>query len=147
MILVKSLIWLLLILIGFYAYDHFHLLAYFDGREGFKQQEAGSSEAGAGASEAGAGASEAGAGASEAGASEAGASEADNYTIESILKASKDLANTTIEMKFSENKPLDMRKELANDSEEISKLQEKINDLLKLKDQAKDINNNLRTNK
>jgi hypothetical protein len=50
-------------------------------------------------------------------------------------------------MKFSENKPLDMRKELANDSEEISKLQEKINDLLKLKDQAKDINNNLRTNK
>ena len=64
-----------------------------------------------------------------------------------IKKASKDLANTTIEMKFSENKPLDMRKELANDSEEISKLQEKINDLLKLKDQAKDINNNLRTNK
>ena len=116
MILVKSLIWLLLILIGFYAYDHFHLLAYFDGREGFKQQEAG-------------------------------ASEDDDYTSESILKASKDLANTTIEMKFSEKKPLDMRKELANDSEEISKLQEKINDLFKLKDQAKDINNNLRTNK
>ena len=40
-----------------------------------------------------------------------------------------------------------MHKELADDSEEISKLQEKMNDLLKLKDQAKDINNNLRMNK
>ena len=140
MILVKSLIALFLILIGFYAYEHLHLLSYFDGREGFKQQEdwAGASEAGTSASEADA---------SEADASEADASEADNFTSESILKASKELANTTIEMKFSEKKPLDMHKELADDSEEISKLQEKMNDLLKLKDQAKDINNNLRMNK
>ena len=135
MILVKSLIALFLILIGFYAYEHLHLLSYFDGREGFKQQEDW------------AGASEAGTSASEADASEADASEADNFTSESILKASKELANTTIEMKFSEKKPLDMHKELADDSEEISKLQEKMNDLLKLKDQAKDINNNLRMNK
>ena len=112
MILVKSLIGILLLILGFYIYDHLHLLAYFDGREGFKS----------------------------AGASGAGSSAADEYTTESIMKASKALANETIELKFSEKMPLDMHKDLANDAEEMSKLQEKMNELLKLKDQAKEIN-------
>ena len=56
------------------------------------------------------------------------------------MKASKALANETIELKFSEKMPLDMHKDLANDAEEMSKLQEKMNELLKLKDQAKEIN-------
>jgi hypothetical protein len=38
MILVKSLIVLFLILIGFYIYNHLNFLQYFDGREGFAQQ-------------------------------------------------------------------------------------------------------------
>jgi hypothetical protein len=111
MILVKSLIALLLILIGFYAYEKLHLLAYFDGREGFKNDKH------------------------------------DEYTSESILKASKAKADETIEMKFSEKIPLDQHKELANDAVEMSKLQEKMNELLKLKHEATDINNKLKIKK
>ena len=40
MILVKSLIVLFLILIGFYIYNHLNFLKYFDGREGFAQVQA-----------------------------------------------------------------------------------------------------------
>lgn len=112
MILVKSLIALLLILIGFYAYEKLHLLAYFDGREGFKNDK-----------------------------------HDDEYTSETILKASKAKADETIELKFSEKMPLDQHKELANDAVEMSKLQEKMNELLKLKDEATDINNNLKIKK
>lgn len=107
MILVKSLIALLLILIGFYAYEHLHLLSYFDGREGFKN-------------------------------------ETDNYTSESILKASKAKADETIELKFSEKMPLEQHKEFANDAEMMSDLQNKITDLLKLKEEAIDINEKLK---
>ena len=132
MILVKSLIVLLLILIGFYLYEKLHLLAYFDGREGFQ------SENKAGAS---------GAGASGAGASGAGTKKDDEYTSETILKASKALADETIELKFSEKMPLEQHNELANDADTISNLQEKMNELLKLKDEATDINNNLKIKK
>jgi hypothetical protein len=127
MILVKSLIVLLLILIGFYLYEKLHLLSYFDGREGFKTENK--------------------AGASGAGASGAGAKKDDEYTSETILKASKALADETIELKFSEKMPLEQHNELANDADTISNLQEKMNELLKLKDEATDINNNLKIKK
>ena len=109
MILVKSLIALLLILIGFYAYEKLHLLAYFDGREGFKNDK-----------------------------------HDDEYTSETILKASKAKADETIELKFSEKMPLEQHKEFANDAEMMSDLQNKITDLLKLKEEAIDINEKLK---
>ena len=127
MILVKSLIVLLLILIGFYLYEKLHLLAYFDGREGFETENK--------------------AGASGAGASGAGAKKDDEYTSETILKASKALADETIELKFSEKMPLEQHNELSNDADTISNLQEKMNELLKLNDEATDINNNLKIKK
>ena len=131
MILVKSLIALFLILIGFYAYEHLHLLSYFDGREGFQtENKAGASEVGS----------------SEVGASEVGKKK-DDYTSESILKASKTMADETIELKFSEKMPLEQHKEFANDADTMSNLQEKMNELLKLKDEAMDINNNLKIKK
>jgi hypothetical protein len=137
MILVKSLIALLLILIGLYLYEKLHLLGYFDGREGFEtENKAGASGAGA-----------SGAGASGAGASGAGTKKDDSYNSESILKASKKMADETIELKFSEKMPLEQHKEMANDADIISNLQAKMNDLLKLKDEATDINNNLKIKK
>jgi hypothetical protein len=115
MILVKSLIALFLILVGLYAYDHLHLLSYFDGREGF---------AGASAS---ASASEAGTSASQ-GASEAGASAADPIPEE---------------VKFTTPSPLDTHKKMSADAENLNNLQNKVTELFKLKDKAIDITKNL----
>ena len=113
MILVKLLIWLFLILLGFYLYDHLHLLSYFDGREGFQQQQAKKKTD-------------------------------DDDISETVINASNSMANETIELKFSEKSPLEQHKGLANDAEMMSELQEKINELLNLKDQAVDINNNMK---
>jgi hypothetical protein len=102
MILVKLLIWLLLILIWFYAYDHMGSLAsFFDGRQGFQSRE-GFSQV------------------------EADTTDDDDDAIE-----------------FKEEIPLDQHKNLANDTAMINAVQEQMNELLKLNDQAIDINNSL----
>ena len=116
MILVKSLIWLFLILLGFYAYDHLHLLSYFDGREGFQQEQE----------------------------DEDTDDEDDDKTSETIMKASKSLADETIELKFSEKSPINAHKVLADDATAMSDLQQKMNDLFKLKEEAMEINNSMK---
>ena len=119
MILVKSLIWLFLILLGFYAYDHLHLLSYFDGREGFQhrtgfQRREGFQQA------------------------------KEEETDETIIKASKSFADETIELKFSETSPINTHKNLTDDATAINDLKEQMNELLKLKDEAMDINQGLK---
>ena len=104
MILLKLLIWLLLILIGFYAYDHMGSLAsFFDGRQGFQSREGFQRR-------------------------------------EGFSQVEED-ADDAIEN--SEEIPLDQHKNLANDTEMINDVQEKMNELLNLNDQATEINNSL----
>lgn len=99
MILVKSLIWILLILIGFYAYDHIDSLAsLFDGRQGFQSREG----------------------------------------FEAEEEDTRDDDDDAIEIPENEHK------NLANDAEMINAVQEKMNELLNLNDQAIDINNSLK---
>jgi len=102
MILLKLLIWLLLILLGFYAYDHMGTIAsYFDGRQGFQSRE-------------------------------------------SFQKYNADSDEEDINaIEVSEKIPLDQHKSFANDTEMINDVQEKMNELLKLNDQAIDINKSL----
>jgi hypothetical protein len=122
MILVKSLIWLFLILLGFYAYDHLHLLSYFDGREGFQRRE----------------------GFQQAKEETDDDDDDDDDKNETIIKASKSLADQTIEMKFSETSPANTHKKLTDDATAMSDLQEQMNELLKLKDEVMDINAGLK---
>jgi hypothetical protein len=117
MILVKSLIWLFLILLGFYAYDHLHLLSYFDGREGFKQDDDTDDD---------------------------DDDDDDDKIKETIMKASKSLADETIELKFSEKSPMTTHAALADDATAMSDLQQKMNDLFKLKEEAMEINNSMK---
>ena len=106
MILVKSLIWILLILIGFYAYDHIGSLAsLFDGRQGFQSREG-----------------------FQAVAEEDNTDDDDINAIDYSKKVSV------------ENE----HKNIANDAEMINAVQEKMNELLNLNDQAIDINNSLK---
>ena len=119
MILVKSLIVILFIVLAYFLYNKLYLLKKFDGREGFANEAAG---AGASASEAGASAS-----ASEAGA---GASEAAGAAI--------------AELKYTPSSPLNKHKKMASDAEMMSDLQDKMNELFKLKEEAIVINNNLK---
>ena len=116
MILVKSLIVILFIVLAYFLYNKLYLLKKFDGREGFANEAAG---AGASASEAGAGAS-----ASEAGAATVGAAIA--------------------ELKYTPSSPLNKHKKMASDAEMMSDLQDKMNELFKLKEEAIVINNNLK---
>ena len=120
MILVKSLIWLFLILLGFYAYDHLHLLSYFDGREGFQQEQEDDDE------------------------SDDESDDDDDEISETIMKASKSLADETIELKFSEKSPTNTHSVLTDDATAMSNLQQKINDLFKLKEEAMEINNSMK---
>ena len=104
MILVKSLIWILLILIGFYAYDHIGSLAsLFDGRQGFQSRE--------------------------------------GFEPVAEEDTTDDDVNT---IDFSEKMPENEHKNIANDAEMINAVQEKMNELLNLNDQAIDINNSLK---
>ena len=114
MILVKSLIWLFLILLGFYAYDHLHLLSYFDGREGFQRREGFQQAA------------------------------ADKEKDETIMKASNAMANETIELKFSETSQTNTHKNLTDEATAVSDLQKKMNELAQLKDEAMKINAELK---
>ena len=104
MILVKSLIWFLLILIGFYAYDHIETLAsYFDGRQGFQSRE--------------------------------GFSPLEEDNTDDDINA----------IEVSEKIPIEnQHNNFSNDTEYINDLQEKMNELLNLNDQAIDINNSLK---
>jgi hypothetical protein len=101
MILVKLLIWLLLILIGFYAYDHMGSLAsLFDGRQGFQSREG-------------------------------------------FSLVEEDTTDDADAIEIKEEIPLDQHISLANDTEMINDVQEKMNELLNLNDQAIEINNSL----
>jgi hypothetical protein len=120
MILIKSLIVLFLILLTYYFYNRLHLLNYFDGREGFAEQTAQSKM-----------------------------QEAQVKTVKDQVNAA--LADTKSaeaaeaeETKYTVPSPAKKQKEINNDAAVISDLQDKMNELLKLKDQANEINADLK---
>ena len=116
MILVKTLIVLFFILLALYVYDHLHLLSYFDGREGFENNVE----------------------------EEEKDDDDDMYSSEAIMKKSQEMANEMIELKFTEKSPIESYENMANDATSMSELQEKMNELLKLKAEAISINKDLK---
>lgn len=100
MILIKSLIVLFLIILGYYLYDHFSFLDYFDGREGFE-----------------------------------GAAQTPEPT-------EKESAPT--ETKYTVPPPAKKQEQMSDDAAMLSNLQDKMNELLKLKEEASEININLK---
>ena len=124
MILIKSLIVLFLIILTYYFYNRLHLLNYFDGREGFAEQTAQSKM-----------------------------QEAQVKTVKDQVNAA--LANTksaeaaqaaeaAAETKYTVPSPAKKQKEINADAAIMSDLQEKMNELLKLKDQTTEINADLK---
>jgi hypothetical protein len=127
MILIKSLIVLFLILLTYYFYNRLHLLNYFDGREGFTEQTAQSKMQEAQV---------------KIVKDQVKAALADTKTAEAAQAA--EAAEAAQETKYTVPSPAKKQKEINNDAAVISDLQDKMNELLKLKDQANEINSDLK---
>jgi hypothetical protein len=113
MILIKSLIVLLLIIMGYYLYNNVSLSKFFDGREGFggdtRVPVAGEEQGPAGE--------------------------------EQEEPAQEEPA---VETKYSAPSPAKTQQQMNDDSVMLGDLQDKMTELLKLKDQAAEINSSLK---
>ena len=123
MILIKSLIVLFLIILAYYFYNRLYLLNYFDGREGFAEQTAQSKMQEAQVKTV---------------KDQVNAALADTKSAEAAQEAE------AAETKYTVPSPAKKQKEINADAAMMSDLQEKMNELLKLKDQTTEINADLK---